>query len=219
MNYLTHGFRFTDEPYFLAGTAAPDWLNVIDRKMRLRGKTAAEFVADEDAELAAFARGVVRHHHDDGWFHQTAAFHDLSLAFTVEIRGRLPADDGFRPSFLGHILVELLLDATLAAERPEILYNYYNSLTGLDPFLVQNIINRLATRTSDGIALLIPRFCQERFLYDYADDQRLLVRLNHVLRRVGLAQLPADLAELFPAMRLAVADRRDDLLPPENMNP
>ena len=36
MNYLAHGFRFTDEPYFLAGTAAPDWLSVIDRKMRLR---------------------------------------------------------------------------------------------------------------------------------------------------------------------------------------
>ncbi len=46
MNYLAHGWRYTDEPYVLAGTAAPDWLSVIDRKIRLRSRTAAEVVAD-----------------------------------------------------------------------------------------------------------------------------------------------------------------------------
>ena len=86
MNYLAHGWQFTDKPYVLAGTAAPDWLSVIDRKIRLRSRTAAEFVNDPDPILAAVARGVVQHHADDAWFHALPAFNELSLAFAVEIR-------------------------------------------------------------------------------------------------------------------------------------
>lgn len=217
MNYLTHGYRFTNEPYFLAGTAAPDWLSVIDRKMRLRSKQAALFVEDADPQLAALARGVVQHHRDDEWFHQTTAFNELNLQFAVVIRDALPSDDGFRPSFLGHILVELLLDAVLIEEEPERLERYYAAMAAVEAANVQTMINRLATRTSDRIGMLIPRFLSERFLADYSDDGRLLVRLNHVMRRVHLPQLPAQTAELFPAMRGRVRERRSELLPDERM--
>ena len=215
MNYLAHGYRFVDEPYFLAGTAAPDWLSVIDRKMRLRSKRATDFVDSDDRQLAALARGIVQHHHDDQWFHQTAAFSELNLQFAVEIRDSLPGDEGFRPSFLGHILVELLLDASLAEEDSSRLDGYYAALAELDPVRVQNLVNGLATTDSDRITALIPRFASERFLYDYLDDARLLMRLNHIMRRVGLPQLPNGLMELFPAMRNRVRDRRCELLPAE----
>ncbi|MCI0362167.1 MAG: hypothetical protein L0211_27105 [Planctomycetaceae bacterium] len=217
MNYLAHGFRFTDEPYFLAGTAAPDWLSVIDRKMRLRARRAAEFAADADPQLAALARGVIQHHHDDEWFHQTEAFNALQLAFAVEIRRVLPGDEGFRPSFLGHILVELLLDAVLAEEEPGRLDNYYAALDRVDPATVQAAINRLATCTTDRLEMFIPRFNRERFLSDYGQDNTLLVRLNHVMKRVQLPVLPDDIAELFPAMRRQVRQRRDELLPSERI--
>lgn len=217
MNYLAHGYRFTNEPYFLAGTAAPDWLSVIDRKMRLRSKHAAQFVEDADPHLAALARGIVQHHRDDEWFHQTTAFNELNLKFAVALRDALPADDGFRPSFLGHILVELLLDAVLIEEEPARLDRYYAALAAVEADTVQTIINHLATRTSDRIGMLIPRFVAERFLADYADDGRLLVRLNHVMRRVNLPQLLPEIAELFPAMRQQVQRRRSELLPDERM--
>ncbi|MFN0021646.1 MAG: hypothetical protein ACKVP0_25645 [Pirellulaceae bacterium] len=213
MNYLAHGWRFANQPCFLAGTAVPDWLSVIDRKMRARGKTAALFVDDADENLAALARGIVQHHRDDEWFHQTTAFNELSLAFTMQIREVLPADDGFRPSFLGHILVELLLDATLTEEEPARLDRYYVALAQADPAFLQAAINRLSTRQSDKVAYLVTRFLQERFLYDYAEDGKLLVRLNHVMRRVGLPQLPPELAELFPEMRATIRSRRHELLP------
>jgi len=216
MNYLAHGWRFADQPYFLAGTAVPDWLSVVDRKMRARGKTAALFLEDADENLAALARGIVQHHHDDDWFHQTTAFNELSLAFTLQIRDVLPADDGFRPSFLGHILVELLLDAALSEEEPARLDDYYAALTQASPSFLQEAINRLATRQSDKVAYLVTRFLQERFLYDYAEDGKLLVRLNHVMKRVGLPHLPGDLQMLFPAMREAVRNRRHELLPSES---
>jgi hypothetical protein len=212
MNYLAHGWRFSDEPYVLAGTAAPDWLSVIDRKIRLRSRTAANYVADTDPIVAAVARGVVQHHADDAWFHALPAFNELSLAFAVEIRDALPGDEGFRPSFLGHILVELLLDSALVEESPERLDNYYAALSALDPGAVEQAINRLATRPDNRIASLIPRFTAERFLYDYRDDTRLLMRLNHIMRRVGLPQLPPSLIGLLPSLRGRVRDRMRELL-------
>jgi hypothetical protein len=212
MNYLSHGWRFSDQPYVLAGTAAPDWLSVIDRKIRLRSRTAANYVADTDPIVAAVARGVVQHHADDAWFHALPAFNELSLAFAVEIRDALPGDEGFRPSFLGHILVELLLDSALVEESPERLDNYYAALSALDPGAVEQAINRLATRPNNRIASLIPRFTAERFLYDYRDDTRLLMRLNHIMRRVGLPQLPPSLIGLLPSLRGRVRDRMRELL-------
>ena len=41
MNYYTHGLRFIGDPYFLAGTACPDWLSVSDRQVRLRSRHVA----------------------------------------------------------------------------------------------------------------------------------------------------------------------------------
>jgi hypothetical protein len=212
MNYLAHGWRFADQPYVLAGTAAPDWLSVIDRKIRLRSRTAAEFIADSDPIVAAVARGVVQHHTDDAWFHASPAFNELSLAFAIEIRDALPGDEGFRPSFLGHILVELLLDSALSEESPERLEAYYAALSALDPAAVEQAISRLATRPTDRVASLIPRFLSERFLYDYLDDPRLLMRLNHIMRRVDLPQLPASLVDLLPSLRSRVRDRMSELL-------
>jgi len=225
MNYLAHGWRFANDPYFLAGTAAPDWLSVIDRKTRLRSRVAAGFIEDADPVLAAVARGVMQHHADDAWFHATPAFNELNLAFALEIRNALPGDEGFRPSFLGHILVELLLDATLTEDQPRRLDDYYAALATLDPAATEGAIERLATRVArdsvagtpprnDGlqVAALIPRFIAERFLYDYLDDGKLLTRLNHVMRRVGLPQLPPSIVTLFPAMRKRVRERMAELL-------
>jgi hypothetical protein len=212
MNYLAHGWRYSHEPYVLAGTAAPDWLSVIDRKTRLRSRTAAEFVHDPEPIVAAIARGIVQHHIDDGWFHATPAFNELSLQFSVEIREMLPGDEGFRPSFLGHIIIELLLDRALSEDDPQRLDHYYAALAQLDHSLTERAISRLATRPIDRIAALIPRFINERFLYDYLDDSRLLMRLNHVMRRVGLPQIPPTLLDLIPSLRLRVRQRMPDLL-------
>ena len=105
MNYFAHGRDYLNDPCFLAGTAIPDWMNVVDRKARLRSKRAALFVDHADPQLAAVAAGVMQHHHDDDWFHRTRVFAELNLQIVGEIRRVLPADDTMRPRFLAHILV------------------------------------------------------------------------------------------------------------------
>ena len=214
MNYFAHGRLFIDDPYFLAGTAVPDWLNVSDRRVRVRSKHAIAWVDDPDPHMAALAQGIARHHADDRWFHETAAFAELCWHFTVRIRDLLEPDDGLRPSFLGHILVEILLDAVLIEESPERLEAYYQAMSRVDGPWVQAAVNRMSPGTSLRLGEFVGLFVRERFLWDYGQDGKLWFRLNQVMRRVGLASLPEDFLTLLPEARALVADRAGELLSP-----
>jgi hypothetical protein len=212
MNYFAHGRQFLDEPLFLAGTALPDWLCVVDRGARVRSRRAAEFIDDNDAQVATFARGVVQHHTDDRWFHTTPAFTELSWQLTVQCRAVLPDNADYRPSFLGHILVELLLDSALAEADPPKLQAYYAALESLEPALLERIVNHIAPRPVQHFAWFVERFCRERFLFDYAENGKLLFRLNQVLRRVRLPALPESFTSVLADARRQVTARRHELL-------
>lgn len=212
MNYFAHGRAYVTHPYLLAGTAVPDWLSVLDRRARARARVARLFLHARDQRLAAIAVGVIQHHADDDWFHRTRAFAELSWSFTVSIRDRLPKDDGLRPSFLGHILVELLLDAELIGRDPTILDAYYDAIDQLDPAFVSWAIQRMTSRPVPNLAMWIQRFSTERFLYDYQEDAKLLFRLNMIMRRVGLSPIPEDLQAWFPEARQQLRPRIAELL-------
>ncbi|MBX9789169.1 MAG: hypothetical protein K2Y37_09670 [Pirellulales bacterium] len=219
MNYLAHAWQFLDDPYFAAGTALPDWLGAVDRRVRLRNRHVEPHVADSDPRVAALARGVVQHHADDAWFHVSDVFVELEWRLTALARDALPADAGFRPRFLGHVLVELLLDAALAEDQPALLDRYYQVLATVDGKLIQTSVNRMAMRPTERLARLLPLFLQERFLFDYAVDAKLCRRLNQVLARVGLASLPDEFADVIGAARPLVYERRAELLkPPREVN-
>ena len=100
--------------------------------------------------------------------------------------------------------VELLLDAELIRATPTKLTEYYRALDSLDVDLVAWTVNQMATQRVENLARFIPRFSAERFLYDYAQDAKLLFRLNHVMRRVKLPPLPDDLCLWFPEARRRV---------------
>lgn len=212
MNYFAHGRRHLQDPLVLAGTAVPDWLCVVDRRVRVTSRGAARFLGAADSRVAAVAAGIVQHHRDDDWFHGTSAFSELSSRFTLEARDFLGCEEGFRASFLGHILVEILLDAALIAEAPQRLEAYYRALESLDAEAVGQAVNHMATRRTELLAPFIRLFCRERFLYDYAEDGKLLTRLNRVLQRVGLPALPQAFLGFLPAARQCVERRARELL-------
>ena len=219
MNYLAHGLACLDDPYQLAGAAVPDWLGMTRPRLRCRSRHATPFVSAGDESMAAVARGVVRHHADDDWFHQTPAFGDVSLELARRVRRATADDDGMRPSFLGHILLELLLDATLLADDPACLDRYYAGLAEIDPRFVADVVGAMSGIDASPLAPLIERFCEVRFLYDYADDERLTFRLNQVMRRVGLNELPTRFSEMLPGARELVRIHRDGLLTPPSSHP
>jgi hypothetical protein len=212
MNYFAHACPFLDDPYFAAGTGVPDWLTVADRPARVRREAAVALARDADPRVAAVARGVVQHLSDDARFHETLAFAELSLRLTGLARDVLDGETGFRPSFLGHLLVEVLLDASLVARSPERLHAYYRTLDAVDASVVEQAVNRMAPRPTTRLAWMIRAFCRERILWDYLEDGRLGARLNQVMRRVGFGPLPERFREALAEARPLVDLRKAELL-------
>ena len=212
MNYFAHALPLLDRPYYAAGACVPDWLAVADRRVRLRIKHVEPFLADADPVAAAVAGGGRRHLDEDARFHNTRTFTELSWQLTVMVRDALRDQDGMRPSFLGHLLVEILLDSALALEYPHLLERYYQVLEEIDPALVQAAVNRMAPRPTQRLSIMIAEFRRQPVLWDYLQDDKLLKRLNQVMRRVNLPVLPDDFTNIFPNARQLVSSRKDELL-------
>jgi len=212
MNYFAHARLFLDRPYFAAGTAVPDWLTVADRKVRLRSKHVEPFSRDVDPTATETAAGILQHLQDDARFHETRAFAETSLALTARVRDALGGETGLRPAFLGHLLVELLLDAALIADAPDRLTDYYRALDAVDAERIEAIVNRMAPRPTRRLAVFIELFRRERVLWDYREDGKLMTRLNQIMRRVRLEPLPAEFAVMLPDARRLVTERKETLL-------
>lgn len=213
MNYFAHGIRFTDRPYFLAGTACPDWLSVVDRRVRLRARRVLPFADGSGSPDAEIAAGVLQHLEDDRRFHETRAFVEMSGEMTRLIRNVLGREDGFRPGFLGHIITEIILDGVLIQRHPRLLDAYYRAIAAIDAEAVQRAVNRMARGETRRLAGLILLFHREQFLRDYLDPVRLLFRLNQVMQRIRLRPLPDELADAIEAGWELIRPRTDDLLP------
>lgn len=218
MNYFAHALPFLDgDPYFIAGTAVPDWMAVADRPVRVRGKLAEPVAAShDDPRVAAVARGVIQHLDDDHWFHATRGFTEVTSELTRLFREALGPDHPTNCGFLGHIVTELLLDWVLIERNPGCLTRYYDVLREVDPYLVQSAVNQMTRGTTERLAGLITLFIDERFLEDYADDDRLLWRLNMVMQRVKQPELPGHLVDALALARDVVSARSDELIPRQN---
>ena len=212
MNYFAHALPFLDRPYFAAATGIPDWLTVVDRKVRLRSKHVEPFLEDADPQIAAVAGGVLQHIRDDARFHRSRPFVETSLELTTRARDALGDAVGLRPAFLGHLLTEVLLDATLIAENPGGTEKYFGLLESVDPGRIEAAVNRMAPQTTNRLASMISHFREARILSDYLEDAKLMGRVNQVMHRVKLPEVPDDFAEFLPAARRLVASRKNELL-------
>lgn len=212
MNLFAHALPFLEDAWFAAGTCLPDWMSAVNRKIRLRSRKMALRTDDRDPVVAKVARGIVQHHQDDHWFHDTAAFVGLNLDFSLELRQQLPDADSLRSHFVGHILIEILLDDYLAAEFPGQLECFYERLGEIPGSRLQTVVENLAGECPIPLAEFFPRFLKSRFLFDYRDDLNLLRRLNQVMHRVGLAALPPALSDWLPGARQRVRILAPELL-------
>lgn len=213
MNYFTHALPHLRDPVFLAGTALPDWLSVVNRKVRVRPKVLQPHCEHADPFVAALATGAQRHLDDDAWFHTTRGFAEVTGELGVLFRDRLGGTDGFRCGFLGHLMLELLLDAVLWEQFLTALDTYYELIAEVDSARVEAVVADMTGVRPEGLAWFIDHYRQEEILRDYADDRRLLRRLNQVLRRVKLSPLPDAASGWLADARRIVRDRVSEVLP------
>ena len=212
MNFFAHALPFLDNPFFVAGTCLPDWLSVVNRKVRARQKKAIGWTEDPNPEVAALAGGVVQHHRDDHWFHETAAFAQINLDFSCELRDRLKITDSLRTRFVGHILIEMLLDNFLDRRFPGKLQEFYSQLEQMNAANLQLAAETVTGADELQLASFLPRFLNARFIFDYRHDQSLLMRVNQVLSRIKLPLIGSEALGWLPSARERVDSNAGKLL-------
>ncbi|MFN9720596.1 MAG: hypothetical protein ACK58L_18005 [Planctomycetota bacterium] len=212
MNYLAHGYRFLDDPHKLAGTAVPDWLSVVDRRVRVRSRRIMDLRDSLRDEDLALADGMLQHLQDDDAFHRSETFLMLESDLSSRFRRIMPDAFDHRPGFLGHIVVEILLDATISERDPSVLPRYYDAMRAACPDRTESLVNRISSRSTDRLAYFIRQFQTVQFLFDYSDDVRLLGRLNQVMRRVTLPLLDESSLPVLQEARRSLRFHVDDLL-------
>jgi len=208
MNYLAHALPFLHDDsdhadWRVAGTSLPDWLRAVDKKARLRPSVLDAVAVHDDDRFAALRDGAARHHDDDLHFHADAVFDQASSTLAARLR---QLDNGLRASTIGHVLVEMLVDATLMETRPGLLQRYYAVVDGLDEAHVAAFARRATGRPLDHAEVLIDRFRRSRFLMAYQTDEGLLSCLVGVCRRAGLAPPPSSTTVL-------IAEARQEMMP------
>ena len=134
------------------------------------------------------------------------------MQFSLSLRDMLGDDAGLRPGFLGHILVEILLDAHLIRRFPDGMSLHYAQLRKVDWDRVQQAVNMMAVRPTDRIARFLARYSEAEYMADYQQDGRLLYRLNQIMMRVKLAPLDDRLLDWLPQARDTVGRHIDELL-------
>jgi hypothetical protein len=211
VNFLAHGFRRADDAWLCAGTALPDWVRVVAPALRTPRDAAAPH-AEGTTPLASLARGVVLHHDEDARFHLSPAFAAASREVAALVRPLAAEVPGLRPRFVAHLLVETLLDREIARRDPSAIGRYYAALGSLDPAEVESVAAPLATSPPRGLGDLVAAFVRARFVEDYADDARLVRRLDQVLRRTRQPEAGRALLPVVPAASAAVALRAMSLL-------
>lgn len=213
MNYLAHGYRFLDDPLFVAGTAVPDWLRVAAPRIRARARRVESAMsASSDDRFLRLCRGIMQHHADDDAFHASVIFQELCEQLSAQLRRLMPDPYDHRPGLLGHIMAELLLDNELARRDPTLLARYYRSLESLDAAWLQESVNAIVDRPADRLGEFIDIFRRIEFLYDYADNERLMLRLNQVIQRMQLEPLTTDVFPVMDAGRSMLENHASQLL-------
>ncbi len=213
MNYLAHALDVLECPYRLAGTALPDWLRVAAPGVRLRPRHLEPVsAAEHPPQWRRLAQGVLRHHRDDGEFHFRPAFLTLCEEARRELQPRFADQSPHLVGFLGHMLVELLLDAAILDCCPELGRRYYEQLERLDREEVSRFVRQTTGKPVPELPGWIDRFCRLRFLFDYLDDGKLWFRCGQVMRRLG-CRWPQSPPPRLPALRRGVYRRRFELLP------
>ncbi len=138
---------------------------------------------------------------------------ELILAFAVELRDLLGNELSMRPSFVGHVVVEMFLDDHLSRLHPGKLEYFYQQLEIVDAASIESAVNRFASRPTDKLVKAIERFREARFLFDYRTDEGIVYRMNQVLRRVNLSGLDEAIFQWLPGARQRVYNHAAELLP------
>lgn len=190
MNLVAHYFLDRDlvNSYFTVGAATPDLLSIYNSGVRIKGRHLQLLGDEELGQITPpFLNGLERHFFADGVFHTSPLFTSSTRRISKMLEDYFPGLEIQRKFFVGHILLELLLDKVLINRNPGILESYYGHFESLQPFRdVRRSIEIAVGKSLPNYERYMDKFLRKRFLYQYAEFDHIGWILKRILRRVRI---------------------------------
>lgn len=190
MNLVAHYYLDRDRvnSYFVVGAATPDLLSIYNSSLRIKARHLRKMSEDQAGRITPpFLSGLYRHFFADGVFHLSPHFKEQTKRISNMLVEYFPDLDIQRKFFIGHILLELLIDKVLIDENPGILESYYGHFEGLQPFKELKKASELAVgHELPNYEAYMKKFMRRRYLYEYAKFEHIAWVLRRILRRVSI---------------------------------
>ncbi len=190
MNYLTHFLidHKKDNPNYNFGLALPDLVNISKRGWRAE----SQLFPVENENVNQIWEGYQQHFAADAQFHNSELFvkHSKRLRKEFEVHGL--NQPGIRLFFVGHVLLEMLLDRHIIKTRREIADQFYEQLNLVNESDIESFFEFTGDKIPYSFLEFFGKFKNSRYLYSYAEDNGMFFALNRLLRRTGQPEFELD---------------------------
>lgn len=190
MNLVAHYHLDRDlvNSFFTVGAATPDLLSIYNSHLRIKERHLKKLSEDERGRITPpFLAGLQRHFFADGVFHTSPLFTRETKHISNMLEAYFPDLEIQRKFFIGHILLELMIDKVLINLHPGILESYYGHFESLLPFRdIKRSLEIAVGHELPNYEAYLKRFLRRKFLYHYADPQHIAWILRRILRRVRI---------------------------------
>jgi len=214
MNYLTHYLIDHKEgnPNYNFGLALPDLINVSKRGWRAESHSFP--VANKNVN--EIWEGYQQHFAADAKFHNSELFEKHSKRLRKEFDQQGLNQQGIRLFFVGHVLLEMLLDRHIVKTRRDMADQFYEQLNLVNDSDIESFFEAAGDKIPDTFLEFFGKFKNSRYLYSYAENHGMFYALNRLLRRTGQPEFEpereAAFNELIKREEIGMADEIEDFL-------
>lgn len=131
--------------------------------------------------------GAMQHIERDANFHSHAFFDEMCSEIAAFI-DKTPASAIPKTWFLAHILLEMGIDRILMEKHPNLLDEFYKELVMVKEGEIESYFRHNNLAQASVFFAKLSKFNESRWLFQYLDDEKLPISLNHVYFRIGLSE-------------------------------
>ena len=194
MNYISHYFLDSrlEQPYYDLGLAWPDLMGNFHRAWKPLRRAGLPF---ENTEGRHLWEGVQAHLDADALFHNSDFFREQSHDIRIRMEQQGLGGRGPRLFFLAHISLEVLLDRLIIVNYPGVADRFYTDLFSVDEESVASELRNAVNPDYGHFFEMFHRFRQSRYLYAYAEADKMLYAMNRIMGRAKQNLLDENLHE------------------------
>lgn len=190
MNFISHFYldRDVQNSLFIVGSVTPDLMSIYNSGLRIKKSHLNRFQSNLHPEVPeSFVKGLARHFFVDRVFHSSEHFSAETKLISNDLAERFPQYDIQRKFFIGHILLELVLDKILIDSNPGLLEDFYAHFSQADEYIrIQNATAEVSGHDLPKYTSFLKKFYDHKYLRQYKRYEHIAFVLNQILRRVKI---------------------------------